>query len=320
MHSLVISLSLVCRVERDCTEWAHEQIKSRLAKLAASSDEVSVEITKVTSVSGDVTVTQRKGKLRHNFDLNIKFSWSANVSGQEGVVEVRDFMSDTDLKGFEFYVKPLDKDSLPVELKSFVGSALRDAVWAKLQEFAGDLIDEHGKHLLVDVPSNTATTGNDAHLADEFKSAGGKPSSDTPSSTSFASWNETVEFQAPASEVFRTLTESSRVMLWSRGSLEGSIAIKGSTFKLFSGAVSGTVLDIDPAKNSLLMTWRLSAWPDGINSEASLSLEDIPSGSKMQLKQTGIPSDQFEFTSTNWTNYYWNPIKATFGYGAFPKY
>lgn len=232
-------------------------------------------------------------------------------------------MSDTDLKGFEFYVRPLDKESLPAELKNFVASALREAVWAKLQEFASDLIDEHGKHLLVDVPSNASTADSDAHLADEFKSgtAGGKLSGDAPSSISFVSWKETVEFQAPASEVFRTLTESSRVMLWSRGSLEGSLATKGSTFKLFSGAVSGTVLDIDPARNTLVMAWRLSAWPTAIsNSEVSLSLEDIPSGSRMQLKQTGIPADQFDFTSTNWTNYYWNPIKATFGYGAFLKY
>lgn len=279
-----------------------------------------MEITDITSVTGDVTVTQRKGKLRHNFDLNIKFSWSSS-SGHEGLVEVRDFMSDTDLKGFEFYVKPVEtaKESLPTDLKTIVASALRDAVWAKLQEFACDLIDEHGKHLLVDVSSPASPV--DDSLTEEFKSAGiSSGKSGESSSANLVTWKETVEFQAPASEIFKTLTESVRAMLWSRGSLEGSLAVKGSSFKMFSGAVSGTVLDIDPAKNSIILSWRLSAWPAGIVSEVNLTLEDIPSGCRLHLKQTGIPADQFEFTSTNWTNYYWNPIKATFGYGAFPKY
>jgi activator of HSP90 ATPase len=37
---------------------------------------------------------------------------------------------------------------------------------------------------------------------------------------------------------------------------------------------------------------------------------------KLNLKQTGVPVGEEEITLRNWTGYYWNSIKQTFGFGA----
>jgi len=318
------------RVERDCSEWAHEQIRTRLQGLKASRDgeadvseesapAVSVSIDSVSKVEGDVTVTQRKGRLRHNFDLNITFSWTSPISGEKGSVEIRDFMSDTDLKGFEFGVKSGNGSSSAVSLgvKSFLMSAVRDMVWAVLQEFAADLIDEHGKHLLV--PQSGDSEGpnfkNAAHDSDVKRELESTPAtSSVKRDDQLTSLNETVDFQAPASEVFLTLTSPDRVRIWSRGPLQGSLTTPGASFSLFSGAVTGTVEEVEEQR--LKMSWRLASWPADILSRVNISVTDCgPGECRLKLEQTGVPAEQVDALRSNWTAYYWNPIKGSFGYG-----
>lgn len=286
--------------------------------------ETTVSISKVTKISGDVTVTQRKGKLRHNFDLNITISWnSTGENEEEGIVEIRDFMSDTDKKGFEFYIKTAEGGkSISAAIKSFIEATLKDCVWDTLQEFAADLVDEHGKHLLV--PSgNHAVEHNEKSEKAENK-LDDATHKDAPVSakkcTKLMEWKEAVTFQAPPSEVFSCLTQAERIRLWTRGPIEGCLDKVGSSFSLFSGAVSGTVESIDPSSFNLGLKWRLGGWSADVYSTVTISIEKEGNGCSLDLKQSGIPMEEYEATSSNWANYYWNPIKATFGYGAFPKY
>ncbi len=283
------------------------------------SEEKCVEITDVTKVEGDVTVSQRKGKLRHNFDLNITFNWEGSDQ-EKGLVEIRDFMSDTDKMGFEFYVKPRDSSKVTDDTKKFIMATLRESVWETLQAFASDLIDEQGKHLIVSSDEPSGTTDKKLKEINEAFKKGSLEGSTSSSITDFASWKETVEFQAPASEVFKTLTNRDRAMVWSRSPVEGHLDKKDATFKLLGGAISGKITDINPEKYKLTMEWRLSGWPSNIKSVVNINVQDMGTASKLSLEQVGIPHSEFESTSTNWANYYWNPMKATFGFGAFPKY
>ena len=315
----------MCRVERDCSEWAHGQIRTRLQGLKASRPGLSVTITDPSKVEGDVTVTQRKGKLRHNFDLAIVFDWVAegDEGSEKGSVEIRDWMSDTSASAFEFYVKAASsKEPVSTSVKSFLQSALRDTVWATLQEFTTDLVDEHGKHLIVPSDSIQASSSGTAQ-EDHCTTAASAPVSGSIVSPqdhqSVKTWKETVEFTAPPREIFKSLVEPDRVQLWSRGSLDGSLKDAGATFGLYGRAVSGRVETCDWDKVELQLSWRLSAWPAGHYSTVHITLhDDGRGGTRLQLKQTGIPSDAFESTSTNWATYYWNPVKTVFGCGAVP--
>lgn len=300
------------RVERDCSDWAHEQVKLRLQDLEVSTETRKVKIVSVSKIAGDVTVSQRKGRLRHNFDLNINFKWESDEDAK-GLVEIRDFMSDTDKKGFEFYVKADENGpAVSQDLKTFLLATLKNSVWETLQDFTKDLVNEHGKHLLVPSEPSASKSDSNEPVLESFKAApSGSPSN---GSGETMEWSETVNFQAPASELFKTLTEPERVVIWSRGPLQGSLSEAGKEFKLFSGAVSGKVLEVDPASHRLCLEWKLSSWAH----PSVVHIEMIQEGldTVLKLKQRNIPADQLEAVSTNWSNYYWNPIKSIFGFGA----
>ena len=83
---------------------------------------------------------------------------------------------------------------------------------------------------------------------------------------------------------------------------------------LFSGNVSGTFVEL-VANKKLVKSWRLKHWPDGHHSEATILLEQTEKGTKMTLTQTGVPENDVERTKQGWKNFYWNPIKFTFGFG-----
>lgn len=307
------------RVEKDCTEWAHQQVKVRLGNLEVAKEGRTVTVGKVTKVEGDVTVSQRKGKLRHNFDLNITLPWACPETKEKGTAEIKDFMSDTDLKGFEFCVRPDAGTTVQPETKAFMLAAVKETVWRILQEVAGLLLEEQGKTLLVAESPVAEGSPTDQLVAEEFKK--GVLVASSKAHTGFSTWKEKVSFKAPPSEVFRTLTDVNRIRVWSRGPVEGSLDQPGAAFKLFNGAVSGTILERDAEACRLKMSWRLSGWAPGAESIVEMGLSQTGSAdTELLMSQTGIPSDQFEATSKNWTNYYWNPIKAIFGFGAFPQF
>ena len=87
------------------------------------------------------------------------------------------------------------------------------------------------------------------------------------------------------------------------------------------------------------MKWRLRHWPAAHFSTASMVFEQTDKGAKMTLEQSGVPESDIERTKqeqfkiqakkTNrfflsgqvlnskkgWREFYWNPIKFTFGFG-----
>lgn len=281
--------------------------------MKVSRDNLSVTIGSVSKVTGDVTVSQRKGRLRHNFDLNISFDWDSNTD-ESGQVEIRDFMSDTDEKGFEFYVKAKENSpSISSSTKSFILSALKDSVWITLQEFSKDLIDEHGKHLIITNDSSTEPNFEAKETIDAFK----RQNSSTGEKLvcrETGMLEETVNFNVPVEQIMAALTKPECIRSWARSTVGAPLDTPGSKFSLFSGAVQGEMVKIDREGDSVKieMNWKLASWPSF--SQVSLHLtNDGRDGCNLMMKQTGVPLDQLEIVNVNWENYYWNSIKALFG-------
>lgn len=304
----------VQRVEKDCSEWAHQQLKDRLKGIKFDSPyDAQVEVVSVEKVTGDVAVCQRKGRLRHNFDLNISLTWKyLECVGQ---VTITDFMSDTDSKGFEFSAKGVTNP----EVNEMINGALRDRLWDELQKFAEELIEVQGKDLIVPTATADANEPVSSEVREQFKAGTASSSqveANEPKPSATKDWKSTIIFQASVDDLFRALTDPQLVQMWSRGPLQGSLSVPNTPFTLFSGAVNGRVLEYDSAKHSLKWTWKLSAW--SVESTVSIQINKAASGdAEVSISQTGIPRDQFEVTTGNWEKYYWNPIKATFGYGSF---
>lgn len=75
-------------VNKDASAWAKEWFEENLTKLETENGDVKARITKVQSMSGDVDVSQRKGKVITIFDVKLVLEYSGmvdlNVHG-EGV-------------------------------------------------------------------------------------------------------------------------------------------------------------------------------------------------------------------------------------------
>lgn len=66
-------------VNKDVSEWARQYLEENLTKLSAEEGEVSAKITKVTSMDGDVDVSQRKGKVITLFDVKLVLDYEGEA-------------------------------------------------------------------------------------------------------------------------------------------------------------------------------------------------------------------------------------------------
>lgn len=63
-------------VNKDTSAWAREYLEKELVYLRVEEGDVSAEITKITSMDGDVDVSQRKGKVITLFDVKLQLEYA----------------------------------------------------------------------------------------------------------------------------------------------------------------------------------------------------------------------------------------------------
>ena len=66
-------------VNKDVSEWAKEYLEKNLTTISAEDHDVSVQVTKVMSIDGDVDVSQRKGKVITLFDIKLKLEYQGTA-------------------------------------------------------------------------------------------------------------------------------------------------------------------------------------------------------------------------------------------------
>ena len=65
----------------------------------------------------------------------------------------------------------------------------------------------------------------------------------------------------------------------------------------------------------ILMNWRKSNWPENHQSTVKLEFKLVETGTRLDLTQTNVPSDDKEGTQSGWPTHYFAPIQQTFGFG-----
>lgn len=310
------------RIERDCTAWAHERIKAIFP--SCSHLPTGFFITNVTKVEGDVSVNQRKGRVKQLFDLEISFEYKS-ASGDVGTGFVSEFTAD--------YEDPSDmcvKLAPRIEAKE-QRDAFVEAIGKLAEEFKNELFEVHGKPLLLEVggseelpgasataTSTSATVNASSNGATQFSVSSSTTqstilTSTTPSSTPAATCTieDEVTFPCPPDQLYLMLTDSSRIRSWSRAPVTPQIILPLAPFTLFDGSICGKFLCL---KSPCLieMEWKLKSWTRASHVTLEIKVSDN-GGAQLKIKQTGVPSGEAETVKNNWHNYYWNPIKRAFG-------
>lgn len=263
-------------IERDCSDWGKTELRRLL--------ECTPGVKSVKNLGGEISVNQRKGRLKQLWDLNIELELDDGST-----VLVKDLMSDQ------------SKEEIDCSLESF-----REPLWVAVEKFRTLVLEHQGKELLVQA-SNTPE-GKATKLPEVEKRAGNSQALN-------GVIEENIDFQASVQDLYRALTEPSMIAAWTR-SAPSALSTPGASFSLYNGAVTGVCRSLNPPY-SLALDWRLASWPAGHHSSVLLRLECQSDRTRLVLKQTGVPKSEVESVRDNWKRFYWDPIKATFGYGAF---
>lgn len=127
---------------------------------------------------------------------------------------------------------------------------------------------------------------------------------------------QTVTFAAPPHEVFETLMDPRKHARVTGGPARISRKV-GGVFSAFDGELSGTTLELI-ADRKIVWSWRAADWPAGHHSRATFTLSPAPTGTRLNLRQSGVPAKHAADIRAGWTEYYWKPMKAAFK-GGRPK-
>lgn len=87
-------------------------------------------------------------------------------------------------------------------------------------------------------------------------------------------------------------------------------------FQLFGGNISGKFDELIP-HSKITQTWRYKQWPSGHTSHVTILLEEKDDHTELILEQTCVPVADINSTKQNWSRYYFESIKRTFGFGTF---
>ncbi|KAG9068876.1 hypothetical protein KI688_011165 [Linnemannia hyalina] len=308
-------------VDKNCINWAKTYFETELSGVTTEANGASVKTLAVTSVTGDVDVNQRKGKIITIFDVAISLTFegtTADGTAVTGKIEIPEVAHDTDEDDYVFDVS-IDADSSAKQpVRDLIRKSLAPLLRKKLSVFAIDLIKVHGKDVQIEgeaskpstpVPTPTPSPAPSARSA---SSASSIPAA-APGTVNTTTLEDTVELQASAHDIYDVLLNQAKVQIWTRSNKSTIEAKVGTTFSLFGGSVTGENKELVEDKK-IVQSWRQSSWPAGHYSTVTLEITQNANSTAIKVKQEGVPVGEQDTTRQNWSNYYWAEIKRTFGY------
>ncbi|KAF8943611.1 hypothetical protein BGZ47_005256 [Haplosporangium gracile] len=308
-------------VDKNCINWAKTYFETELSGVSAEANGSSVKTLAVTSVTGDVDVNQRKGKIITIFDVAITMTFegtTADGTAVTGKIEIPEVAHDTDEDDYVFDVS-IDADSTAKQpVRDLIRKSLAPLLRKKLSVFADDLIKVHGKDVQIEgetskpstpVPTPTPSPAPGIKVA---ASAASTPVA-TPGTVNTTTLEDTVELQASAHDIYDVLLNQAKVQIWTRSNKSTIEAKVGTKFSLFGGSVTGEIKELVEDKK-IVQSWRLSSWPAGHYSTVTMEITQNTNSTAIKFKQEGVPIGEQDTTRQNWSNYYWAEIKRTFGY------
>ncbi|KAK9464028.1 activator of Hsp90 ATPase [Lipomyces oligophaga] len=310
-------------VDKNCVEWAKAYFKERIVGTSASTDSAFAEISDLTSLTGDVDVNQRKGKVISLFDLQLVFSYKGQVGDTlvDGSISIPEVAYDTEEEEYVFDISITGETKEKLPIKLFLREYLVPKLRQKLAIFGHDLLETHGKDIQHPVSENNSEFTKSAQIAQTSV----KPSKTTSNQTSSSHGQNTAYntttlhmepvFNTSAAELYETFMNIDRVAAWTRSRPIIFEPKVDGFFSLFGGNVSGKFLVLTENK-SIAMTWRLRDWKDDHFAQLKIVLDQGASETRAIVSWTGVPIGQEDITRQNFEEYYVKSIKLTFGFGA----
>ncbi|KAK7205145.1 activator of Hsp90 ATPase [Myxozyma melibiosi] len=310
-------------VDKNCVEWSKTYFKEKLVGTTASDSTSTATITSLNSLTGDVDVNQRKGKVISLFDVKIVVDFEGKVGDEEvkGTISVPEVAYDTEEDEYVFDISITGETREKMPMRAFVRDHLVPLLRTKLAAFGPDLIEVHGKDIQHPVTENKSVfTASNQTAKPITRPSTSSSSSSSAQKSSSAAYNTTTlrldpVFNTSAAELYTTFLDPGRVSAWTRSPPVKFAPEKGGEYALFGGNVSGKFLELVENK-SIEMSWRLKDWKPEHFANLKIVFDQGQGETKAVVTWKGVPVGQEDVTKHNFEEYYVKSIKMTFGFGA----
>lgn len=328
-------------VDKNCIDWTRQYLKEKIEGLSAQSDDkfLKATINKLTSVEGDVVVSQRKGKIISLFDVKLVLAYEGKVGEVDanGTLTIPEVAYDTEEDEYQFDISVFSESGENTKIREVVRQKLVPQLRKILVQFGKDLMITHGSDIQVSsekVTSQFTKSNQEQSFIDggvkkanasatKTNTTTSKTTTSTPSASSHVPKYNTSTlhfepvFNTTAEQVYLTFLEKNRIGAWTRSNpdFEGEVLKEGSEFQLFGGGVSGMVTKLVP-NSKIEQKWRLRDWKSGHYATLTIDLHQGDSETKLNVLFKGIPVGEEDKVQGNFEDYYVRSIKITFGFGA----
>ncbi|CAK9437612.1 uncharacterized protein LODBEIA_P19900 [Lodderomyces beijingensis] len=343
-------------VDKNCLVWSKKYFDEKLTHLSVEDDgdQCSAEIQDVSSVEGDVDVSQRKGKVISLFDLRLVLTFRGTTAKDKevsGSITVPELAYDTDEDDLIFDVTVYNESPDNSGIRTLIKQKMIPKLRQLLVQFGPDLIETNSRDIQLEKDKVTSTYTK-ANQEEKSRSGDTKPvetkpvetkpvetrpkqdagvepkksnsqkKAEQPTSSHAPKYNTTTlhmepAFNTSADQIYMTLLDEARIAAWSRSYpiIEKFPPKEGSSFKFFGGAVQGKFLKLVP-NEQILQLWRLDDWKAGHYAELDMKLVQSSGETKLIVKFTGIPIGEEDRVRDRFEEMYIRSIKITFGFGA----
>lgn len=311
--------------EKNATNWSRDKITELLTGLVVETPDGKCEITSVSSIDGEASANNRKAKLIFFYEWVIKGEWAGRMNDGEkkfkGKFEVPNLSeeNEADEVDVNFTVDNEKGDGLKLkEIMRTVGTGIMQQQFAKYikalkEEYSHNVIlptkDQRQKIVteeVINAKEEMSKMVINNENSTEDKSVGVKIATKT--------FTTQEEFVCNPQDLYRVFTEKEMVQAFTGGAAIYEVE-KGGRISLMNGYVTGGFVELVP-DTKIVQRWRLKTWPDAHFSEVTLEFEENNGNTLLRLKQTGIPTKEYDKTVEGWRVNYWERIKQVFGYGA----
>ncbi|XP_046848600.1 activator of 90 kDa heat shock protein ATPase homolog 1-like [Xenia sp. Carnegie-2017] len=312
--------------EKNATPWSKARLKELFTKLQLNFEGGECEIVEVTKLEGEATANNRKAKLIFFYEWEMSLEWSGSLTDGDdiikGTIKIPNLSEENEPEDITIVFSTEKENEESYKLKQLLIKHGTPLIRKNLSKYIKELREEFSQGLVL--PTKTSTNkvniNNDSSISKEFKKAqinDAKPQKKDDKSvgcrieTTKFSANE--EFLTSAGELYHILTNEERVKGFSRSDVKMD-SMKGGSFVMFGGTISGKFLELLPDKK-ITMLWRFKNWPTEHYSTVTMELYQKDDRTELKFTQTGIPKSDLERTKQGWTQYYWSSIRHTFGIG-----
>ncbi|XP_053470787.1 activator of 90 kDa heat shock protein ATPase homolog 1a isoform X2 [Ictalurus furcatus] len=259
--------------ERDVTAWSQDILNELLLRVRVENQDGFCQITDVSSIEGEASINNRKGKLIFFYEWTIKASWtgtSKNGIKYKGNVEVMNLSDENDMDDLDICITAC-KDQPTTPLTALMKKEGEKEVKLALQGYVTHMRKEFSQGMIL--PSATQQQAQTNVKLEKKKPSGSSTTPKSPGSgvkipTASFRLNET--FLTSPEELYRVFLNQQMVEAFTHlaACVDG---VRGGQFRLLEGNVHGEFAELDTSQRSLwtLQTeavrqachWRLKACP-----------------------------------------------------------